>query len=64
MIDIMHKGMNHVAFRSIIDAKVGDAVVAENIRLLDGTKPKDGDPIICGTCGQHLANRGMVPAGC
>ena len=64
MIEIMHRGTNHVAFRSIIDAKIGDAVVAGNIMLLDGTKPKDGDPIICGTCGHHLANREMVPAGC
>ena len=61
MIEIMHKGKNHVAFRSIIDANPGDPVLTKNVVLLDGTKPKDGDAIICGTCGQHLGDRGMVP---
>lgn len=29
-------------------------VQAGDIMLLDETIPKDGDPIICGSCGEHL----------
>lgn len=63
MIDIMHRGQNHVAFHSMVDPKIGDAVVTSQCALLDGTIPKDGEPIICGTCHEHLGMMDFFPRG-
>lgn len=39
--------------------EIGELVVAKGLTRLDGTKPKDGDPVVCGSCNWHFC----VPGG-
>lgn len=32
-------------------------LAADNVRLLDGTKPKRGDAMICGSCDQPIVSQ-------
>lgn len=61
VIEVMHRNANHIAFLLIDDVKIGDPIIASGVLLLDGARPKDGDPVICGTCGQHLGMYDCLP---
>lgn len=36
-------------------------IAADNVRLLDGSSPKRGDPMICGSCGQPVVPQWLFP---
>ena len=65
MIDILHlhRDGSHVAFRSLTRPSEGTPISVHGITLLDGTHPINGQPIVCGTCGEKCDPADLIPEG-
>jgi hypothetical protein len=57
MIPLTHFGGPVPCFKTAIYVRrmpSAHEVAADNVLLLDGTQPKRGDPMICGSCKQPI----------
>lgn len=51
---IAKAGCQGIAFYLTRPLRFGDTLQPQNVILLDGTRPKMGDYVICGTCKRHV----------
>ena len=51
-IPVYHSVCRGIAFYHLQRVKVGEVVLASNVVLADGTRPKTGEEIRCSTCNQ------------
>lgn len=63
LVDILHRGRGHLAFRYTEQPVWGTVMDASKARMLDGTTPKNGTYIRCGTCGEVMDSADAVPVG-
>lgn len=54
IIDFIHNKCGNIAFHYSEVPEWGDVIRAEKTIKIDGTKPKDGDIIVCGSCGEEI----------
>jgi len=58
MIRVIHKKCGKIAFYFIKEVHYGEIMMASNVRSLDGEVPDIHSKIICGSCGELIANPG------
>ena len=52
-------GGKHLAFRYLGVPVKGERIMSVRARLLDGSRPFDGDYMYCGTCGEQIHQAGV-----
>ena len=49
-----HRDRQHIAFYYDHHPQAGEELLPQHFQALDGTQPRPGDPLHCGTCGEPL----------
>jgi hypothetical protein len=60
---IMHEACDQVAFYYTEQPVWGEPIDPKLAVLIDGTTPINGEPMICGSCGQECSPADVNPAG-
>lgn len=54
VILLVHRACGHPAFRYARLPRMDEPIFPELVRLLDGSVPSGGTPVLCGSCGAPI----------